>query len=244
MIDLHCYINTFLLRKSRKNTGMMTKNLWTVKFGHVVSFHCWVQHKFTKAVICAIWEHSLTINITATNYWTNSSVGYIFLGGIYKQICIFICVFACETEADAFGDGTHLRGMRGTAVGVEAAEMTCRICSSADRPPPTWKATWSALLCRGKGSERRTHSEEEAAKSGCCDSQAGRGICERGSFSFSNRSSGLNSETRWSQEYPCLISKVHTLTQSSQVSMADKCSPGFSEHQGGLSQTAKNGKCQ
>lgn len=26
---------------------------------------------------------------------------------------------------------------------------TWRICSKADRPPPTWKATWSALFCRG-----------------------------------------------------------------------------------------------
>lgn len=52
------------------------------------------------------------------------------------------------------GDSTHLRGMRGTAVGVEAAVTTCRICSSAERPPPTWKATWSALFCWGKDRER------------------------------------------------------------------------------------------
>lgn len=73
------------------------------------------------------------------------------------------------------GDSTHLRGMRGTAVGVEAAVMTCRICSSAERPPPTWKATWSALFCWGKDRERGFHSEDEA-KSGCYDSQAGRGF--------------------------------------------------------------------
>lgn len=244
MIDLHYYINTFLLRKSRKDTGMMTKwslncKIWPC--GHLpllgsaqIHKSCYLCHLRTQPYSKYYGNKLLDKFLCRIHFW----------GGIYKHICIFICVFACETEADAFGDGTHLRGMRGTAVGVEAAVMTCRICSSADRPPPTWKATWSALLCRGKGSERRTHSEEEAAKSGWCDSQAGRGICERGSLSFSNRSSGLNSETRWSQEYPCLISKVHTLTQSSQVSMADKCSPGFSEHQGGLSQTAKNGKCQ
>lgn len=146
------------------------------------------------------------------------------------------------------GDVTHLRGMRGTAVGVEAAVTTCRICSSADRPPPTWKATWSALLCRGKGSEgrmrrRRTRDEAEAAGSGWCEPLAGQGIYVWGSLSFPNRSSGLNCGTRWSQEYPCLISKVLTLTQSSRVSMADKCSAGFCERRGGPSQTGKTGKC-
>ncbi len=31
-------------------------------------------------------------------------------------------------------------------MGLEAVVTTCRICSSADKPPPTWKATWSALF--------------------------------------------------------------------------------------------------
>ena len=38
-------------------------------------------------------------------------------------------------------------------MGVEAAVTTCRICSRADRPPPTWKATWSALFCWGEDRE-------------------------------------------------------------------------------------------
>lgn len=142
------------------------------------------------------------------------------------------------------GDSTHLGGMRGTAVGVEAAVMTCRICSSAERPPPTWKATWSALFCWGKDRERGFHGEDEA-KSGCYDSQAGRGFTRlprEGGASFSNRSDGLKFETKWSQKYSCLISKVHKPTppQSSQVSIADKCSAGLSEHRGGLSQTTQD----
>lgn len=34
-------------------------------------------------------------------------------------------------------------------MGVEAMVTTWRICSRADRPPPIWKATWSALFCSG-----------------------------------------------------------------------------------------------
>lgn len=59
------------------------------------------------------------------------------------------CSDKIQIKRAQFGDGTHLRGIRGTAVGVEATVMTWRICSKADRPPPIWKATWSALFCRG-----------------------------------------------------------------------------------------------
>lgn len=51
-----------------------------------------------------------------------------------------------ERYTDEFCAGTHLSGIRGTAVGVEAVVMTWRICSRADKPPPTWKATWSTLF--------------------------------------------------------------------------------------------------
>lgn len=108
----------------------------------------------TKASICNIWEHSLPANISA-----QTSL-FDYFAGVSECVCICICAFACKTEADVFGDDTHLRGMRGTAVGVEAAVATCSICSSADRPPPTWKATWSALLCRGK----RQWEEEDAQR--------------------------------------------------------------------------------
>lgn len=76
-------------------------------------------------------------------------------------------------ETVHFGDHTHLRGIRGTAVGVEAAVMTCRICSKADRPPPTWKATWFALFCWAKDTETGLQSgdNEDPADRGLHGSQ-------------------------------------------------------------------------
>lgn len=65
------------------------------------------------------------------------------------SICVCVCVWHIA-RAD-----THLSGMRGTAVGVEAAVTTCRICSRADKPPPTWNATWSALFWRREEAERK-----------------------------------------------------------------------------------------
>ena len=46
-----------------------------------------------------------------------------------------------EPSVPLGGGATDLRGMRGTVDGVEAAVMTWRICSRAEMPPPTWKAT-------------------------------------------------------------------------------------------------------
>lgn len=64
---------------------------------------------------------------------------YSCLYNLNKYMYYYYYVYITETKM--FGDGTHLRGMRGTAVGVEAAVTTCKICSRADKPPPTWKAT-------------------------------------------------------------------------------------------------------
>lgn len=116
------------------------------------------------------------------------------------------------------GDSTHLRGMRGTAVGVEAAVMTCRICSSAERPPPTWKATWSALFCWGRDRERGWYTVKTRRSQGAMIHRLDgdlRGSHVRGSLSFSCRSDGSKSETKWSQKYSCLISKVHEPTEQS-----------------------------
>lgn len=124
-------------------------------------------------------------------------------------------------------DDTHLRGMRGTAVGVEAAVMTCKICSRADRPPPTWKATWSALFCWGEDRERARVRKKQRCSQGTASSRPDRGLhssCWRRSLSFSYRGKGLKCETKWSLKYSCLISKVHNLTppHNSELSVKGK----------------------
>lgn len=126
-----------------------------------------------------------------------------------------------------FGDCTHLIGIRGTAVGVVTEVMTCKICSKALRPPPTWKATWSALFCRVKETERVTVGGGQRKAGWTGDYTT---LSREGTFFLSYGGEGLKSETKWSLKYSCLISKVHSLAppHNNQVSVKGKWSAGSS----------------
>lgn len=112
-----------------------------------------------------------------------------------------ICSDNTQIKRAQCGDGTHLRGIRGTAVGVEATVRTWRICSKADRPPPIWKATWSALFCRGT---ERDGTEWEINAGTDRDYT----IPTAGEIS---PMAATRLELVGSLKYPCLISKVHNL---------------------------------
>lgn len=74
-------------------------------------------------------------------------------------------------------------------MGVEAAVTTCRICSRADSPPPTWKATWSALFCWGKSRERGREWNRGTVREQWATSWTGglHGSHQRGNLSYSYR---------------------------------------------------------
>lgn len=92
MIDLHYYINTFLLRKSRKDTGIMTKwslncKIWPC--GHLpllgsaqIHKSCYLCHLRTQPYSKYYGNKLLDKFLCRIHFW----------GGIYKHICIFICV--------------------------------------------------------------------------------------------------------------------------------------------------------
>lgn len=121
-----------------------------------------------------------------------------------------ICSNKIQIKRAQFGDGTHLRGIRGTAVGVEATVTTWRICSRADRPPPIWKATWSALFCWGTNRDG-TESEINVQPGGKASTDRDYTIPTAGEFL--QTLTRLKSPRRWSLKYPCLSAQPGSALQ-------------------------------
>lgn len=95
-------------------------------------------------------------------------------------------------------------------MGVEATVTTWRICSRADRPPPIWKATWSAVFCWGMNREG-TESEYMFIQGTTRHSTDGVYVVPTARRISPTRAPDWNRQLLWSLKYSCLISKVHNL---------------------------------